>query len=114
MQKKSGEQLINTRRNKLDNLRKLNINPYPHSSERQQTTAEAKKMMDEQVVVTGRLMSLRGHGKLFFLDLVDESGKIQLMISEKILGKEQYELLNLLDIGDFVESGGKVVKTVAG
>lgn len=114
MLKKSGEQLIKTRRQKLDILRKSGINPYPHSSGRQQTTEQARKMMGKQVVVAGRLMNTREHGKLYFLDLIDESGKIQLMAIEKVLGREQFELIENLDAGDFIEIGGKVVKTVAG
>jgi lysyl-tRNA synthetase class 2 len=102
------------RREKLDQLRKLGINPYPHSSERQQTNKAAKEMMGQQVVVAGRVMGKRGHGKLVFLDLLDETDKIQIFISQKIIGGEQFELLQLVDIGDFVEASGKVFKTVAG
>ena len=102
------------RRERLKKLREIGIDPYPHSSDRQQTNKEAKGMMDEQVVVVGRIMSKRGHGKLVFFDLVDETDKIQVFISQKIVGEEQFNLIDLLDIGDFIEASGKIFKTVAG
>ena len=114
MLKKSGNQIIKTRREKLDSLRKEGINPYPHFSNRQQNTQEAKEMMGKQVAIAGRVMGIRGHGKLYFLDLVDETGKIQLMVIEKVLGEEQFGLLPYIDIGDFVEVSGKITTTVAG
>lgn len=102
------------RRERLNKLREIGIDPYPHSSDRQQTNKEAKEMMDKQVVVVGRIMGKRGHGKLVFFDLVDESDKIQVFISQKIVGEEQFNLVDLLDIGDFLEVNGKIFKTVAG
>jgi len=105
---------IEIRRDRLKKLRDFGINPFPHSSDRQQTNKEARKMLGKQVVVVGRIMSKRGHGKLVFFDLVDESDKIQAFVSHKIVGQEQFNLVDLLDIGDFVEVSGKVFKTVAG
>ncbi len=105
---------IQIRREKLQKIKSLGIDPYPHFSDRQQTNKEAKEMIGKQVVVTGRIMGKRGHGKLVFLDLVDESEKIQVFISHKIVGQEQFNLIDLLDIGDFIEVSGKIFKTVAG
>ena len=102
------------RREKLKKLREMGVDPYPHSSDRQQTNKEAKDMLDAQVVVVGRIMGKRGHGKLVFLDLVDGTDKIQVFVSQKVIGEEQFDLVSLLDIGDFVEASGKIFKTVAG
>jgi lysyl-tRNA synthetase class 2 len=102
------------RRERLKKIREKGIDPYPHFSNRQQTNKEAKGMMDEQIVVAGRIMGKRGHGKLVFFDLVDETDKIQVFISQKIVGEEQFDLIDLLDIGDFIEASGKIFKTVAG
>jgi len=102
------------RRERLKKLREMGIDPYPHSSNRQQTNKEAQVMMGKEVVVVGRIMGKRGHGKLVFFDLVDESDKIQVFISQKIVGEEQFNLVHLLDIGDFLEVSGKIFKTVAG
>lgn len=106
--------LVKTRREKLELLKAKGINPFPNSSNRQQSIKEAREMMDKQVVVTGRILVKRGHGKLVFADIVDESGKIQLLFSEKIVGPELMEILELTDLGDFVEVSGKIMKTIAG
>ena len=106
--------LVKTRREKLEILKSKGINPYPNSSNRQQTIAEARKLMDKQVVVAGRILVKRGHGKLVFIDITDESGKIQLLFSEKVVGEEQMEILELTDLGDFIEVSGKIMKTIAG
>lgn len=102
------------RRERLEILREMGIDPYPHVSGRQQTNKEAKKTIRKQVVVVGRIMGKRGHGKLIFFDLVDETDKIQIFISYKIVGREQFNLAGLFDIGDFIEVSGNVFKTVAG
>ena len=69
--------------------------------------------IDEIVTVAGRIMSLRGHGKILFADLEDSSGKIQLFFQEKEL-KEAMDDCQLLDRGDIVSAVGKVFKTQAG
>jgi lysyl-tRNA synthetase class 2 len=114
MAQTSGQRLTKTRREKLDLLRKKGINPFPNSSDRQQSISEAREMMGKPVVVAGRILAKRGHGKLSFTDIVDESGKIQLLISESIAGVEQMEILELTDIGDFLEASGGITKTSAG
>ena len=106
--------MIKTRKEKLEAIKSSGINPYPPTSDRSQTIAQAKDMMDKKVTVAGRIMAIRGHGKLNFIDLVDESGQIQLFVSEKIIGEKEFELIKLLDSGDFLEASGKVIKTVAG
>jgi len=114
MAQTSGQKLIKTRKEKLEAIKSSGINPYPPTSDRSQTIAQAKDMMDKKVTVAGRIMAIRGHGKLNFIDLVDESGQIQLFVSEKIIGEKEFELIKLLDSGDFLEASGKVIKTVAG
>ena len=105
---------VTIRKDRLKKLREIGINPYPHTSDRQQTNKEIKNMLGKQIVVAGRIMGKRGHGKLIFLDLVDETDKVQLFISHKIIGEELFKIANLLDIGDFLEASGLVFKTVVG
>lgn len=114
MENTSTKAVLRTRREKLSLLREKGINPFPNSANRQQTISQAREMMGEQVVVVGRIMGKRGHGKLVFVDLIDETGKIQLLISEKVAGQELMEILDLTDTGDFLEVSGKILKTVAG
>lgn len=103
--------LRKTRLEKLNKIEKLGIKAYPPFFEKQYSIAQCRKMLDKPVRTAGRLMSLRAHGKLNFADLVDETGKIQLMLRFDDLGKAKYDFLSLLDIGDFIGVAGTVVKT---
>lgn len=107
-------QLIKARREKLEKIKKLGIDPYPARCSRKQSIKKALKMMGEDVAVVGRLLAWRGHGKMQFADLVDESAKIQLVFKIDELSKDNFEFLKLLDVGDFLATQGKVFKTKAG
>lgn len=107
------------RREKLEKLIEKGKDPflveefdYTHYSSEIKENFE--ELEDEVVSVAGRIMSRRGHGKVNFIDLQDSEGTVQLFISQKNLGKEEYEDLNLLDIGDIVGVTGEVFKTNAG
>jgi len=106
------ENLQKERLKKLDNLKKLGVNPYPAKASRKQNIKDALDMMGKKVAVVGRIRSLRPHGKITFADLEDESGKIQLLFRQDSLNK--YELLPNLDLGDFIEVAGEIIKTNAG
>lgn len=108
------EDLQKERLKKLKNIRRLGINPYLAGSKRKHQIAIARKMVGKKVVVAGRLRSLRNMGKITFADLEDAFGKIQLFFSQEELTGEKYELLQNLDIGDFLESSGEVFKTHSG
>ncbi len=99
---------------KLKEIRALGVNPYPSVSRRTHSASSAKEMLDREVRVAGRIFSWREHGGSIFADLKDESGKIQIFFKRDVLGKERYDFLKLLDIGDFLEVEGKVFKTYAG
>ncbi len=108
------EALQKERLKKLNNLKKLGINPYPSKFERKQSVAEALKVLGRKVSVAGRIRSLRPHGKITFADLEDQSGKIQLLFRQDPLSGEKYDLVPNLDIGDFIGVLGEVIKTQAG
>jgi lysyl-tRNA synthetase class 2 len=59
-------------------------------------------------------MSRRSIGKLSFLDIRDGSGKIQLSLRYDLLGREKYELLQDIDIGDIIGASGKLFRTKTG
>ncbi|HSZ69279.1 MAG TPA: lysine--tRNA ligase [Solirubrobacteraceae bacterium] len=61
--------------------------------------------------VAGRLAGKRGQGRAVFLDLVDRSGKIQLHARLDVLGKEAFERLRALDLGDLVGVDGAVLRS---
>src|SRR3989344_2687999 len=119
------QQLRQIRIEKLKKLRDLGIDPYPSNANRTHTVKDIidkyGELENEAVTVVGRLMSFRKHGALVFSDLQDASGKIQLYIKQENLDKLDklkqtlgFAELSLLDIGDFVEARGKVVKTKRG
>ncbi len=107
-------QLIQARKQKLEALRKKGINPYPARCKREQTVFDARKMDGKAVAIAGRILSIRGHGKLIFADIKDESGKVQIAFKADLLSKDAFSLVSLIDIGDFLAVQGKVKKTVAG
>ncbi len=100
----------------LEALRQNNIDPYPAHCERLQTLQVAKSSAPETaVVVVGRIMTRREMGKICFCHLKDETEKMQIVLSEKDLGKDVYKLfLKNFDLGDFVQISGKVFVTHRG
>lgn len=114
------KELIEVRKNKLAEIKKLGINPYPSKSEKNISTKEIVEKKEElisskkEVTAAGRIMSLRGHGKLIFADIEDESGKIQAAFKLDILGEKPFELIKLLDLGDFIEVKGNIFITNSG
>ena len=58
------------RQEKLERMKSIGLNQYPQPNLSQKyPISEAREMMDKSVEVAGRLMSLRGHGKILFADL---------------------------------------------
>jgi len=112
-------EMLIMRREKLEELKKLGKDPFviekydlTHHSI---TIKENFEELEEQrVSVAGRIMSRRGHGKISFMDLQDSKGKIQIFVKMDAIGKEAYEQLNLLDIGDIIGVKGEVFKTNTG
>ncbi len=113
------------RREALQELRNLGINPYP--AEEFVTTAfsneilaDFEKFDGKEVVLAGRLMGKRIMGKASFAELKDSEGRIQIYISrDDISSDEEKTMYNvvfkkLLDIGDFIGIKGTVFKTQVG
>ncbi len=111
------------RREKLDALRSLNINPYPAALYPVDHTSEKiKNEYDEgkKVIIAGRLMSRRIQGKASFAELQDADGRIQVYFNrdeictgeDKTKYNEVYK--KLLDIGDFIGIEGELFTTQVG
>lgn len=110
---------------KLEELKKLGINPYPAHAERThqlaQITEGFEQLASQEVSVVGRVTNIRRFGKIAFVVIRDASGTLQLFLREGVveglkaedsqLGLEQ---LPLLDSGDFIEAHGPVIKTQTG
>lgn len=102
-------------------LEEAGLNPYPVRTNRTHALKavlerfDALKDSGEEVIVAGRLMSLRGHGKIAFVDLYDGTGRIQIFLSKENMDEAMYELfLKNIDHGDFLEFTGIAYVTERG
>jgi lysyl-tRNA synthetase class 2 len=113
------------RRESLQKLRELGINPYP--AEEFKTTATIKEILEnfesfegKEVVLAGRMMSRRIMGKASFAELKDASGRMQIYINrDEISSDAEGTMYNtvfkkLLDMGDIIGIKGEVFKTKVG
>ena len=111
------------RREKLDALRVLGINPYPanlfpvtHTSKQVKESFEEGK----KVVLSGRLMSVRDQGKACFAELQDSEGRMQLYLNRDVIcSGEDKTIYNqvfkkLTDLGDFIGIEGELFTTQVG
>jgi lysyl-tRNA synthetase class 2 len=111
-------QLMLMRREKLNKIKEMGIDPYPYSFEKTHFSHEIRNTFDQlehqQVAVSGRLMSIRLMGKAAFAHLQDQQGKIQIYIKSDKVGEQNFNLFKLLDIGDIIGASGEVFKTKTG
>ncbi len=113
------EDIIKERKKKLKNLVEAGFNPYPSKSERTISVADALKNFDKisrskkQISVAGRITSLRDQGNLIFIDIKDESDKIQGVLKKDNLANFKI-LKQTLDAGDFISITGSLFKTKSG
>ena len=110
---------ILARRQKLEQWRAAGVDPF--AFERYERTHHARAAVEafdslegQTVSLAGRITSQRPMGKATFLDLTDESGRIQLYFKRDRLGEEQYALTRLLDLGDFMGVKGELFRTRMG
>jgi len=114
------ERIAEQRVDSLSRIRARGIDPYPHSYRRSHTIREAialseeKQAADQNTSLAGRVMARRSMGKMAFLDINDGSGKMQLSLRFDIVGRERYEFLQDIDIGDIVGVEGRLFRTKAG
>ena len=107
--------ILAARRDKLESLRKVGIEPFPHRYQSVESIASVRaahfdlaagEETDASHRVAGRLAARRGQGKMAFLDLVDRSGRLQLQARVDVLGTEAMERLLSLDLGDLIGVDG--------
>jgi lysyl-tRNA synthetase class 2 len=114
------EELIAERRAKAQRLREEDPSAFPYSFAGAEPIAEILpeyerlapgEETDERHRVAGRIAARRGAGKAAFLDLVDRTGKIQLHARVDVLGRERFELLTALDLGDLIGVEGSAIRS---
>jgi len=117
------DDLLAQRLAKLADLRERGLDPYPPRATRSHTASEAAALLDgvaesepdlAPVDVTGRVVAHRDMGRASFIDLQDGSGRIQVLIRENAIGADSYQLLKLIDLGDFLGVHGKPMRTRTG
>jgi lysyl-tRNA synthetase class 2 len=115
------------RRNSLEEIRKMGINPYPqeaypvsHKAEEIKKGYSPEENNFQDLSIAGRLMSRRIMGKASFAEIQDDSGRIQIYLNrDEICPEEDKSLYNdlfkkLLDIGDFIGIKGRAFITQTG
>lgn len=106
---------------KLQRLRDSGMDPYPARTTRTHTIAQflenhaTLEKEDEAAAIAGRVMSIRDQGGVLFADLVDGTGKTQLVIQAETLGEEKLEFFrSVVDGADIIEAQGMAYVTKRG
>ncbi len=117
------DELRETRIQKLKELREAGINPYAERYPRTHTLDEARRLGEplegddqgDSLSVAGRVMTIRSFGKLTFLHLQDGSGRCQIALDTRVLGKESMDVFKrFVDMGDHIGVEGRPGKTRKG
>jgi len=102
---------------KLKEMEKSGINPFKDRYERTHSLNQARTLAlgTEKVRVGGRIIAIRSFGRLIFATIQDFTGKMQIALQEKNLGKEKFGFFKkYIDIGDFLGAEGTIFKTKMG
>ncbi len=123
---------VEARLEKLRKLREMGINPYPygftptHDSAALQAEKErllpppaaegdtAARPNGPEVAFAGRIVRYNLKGKLAFVHLKDDMGRMQIMFGRDAVGEPSFELVKILDIGDWIGVKGTMFTTRAG
>ena len=117
-------EIIGERKLKAESLRERGWDPYPPRTQRSHSIGEALAIFKAheadsldtngpRVTMAGRITAMRNMGRIAFLDLEDDSGQIQILASKRALA-DSWELLDALDLGDFLEASGPLIRSRRG
>ena len=101
------------RRKKLERLRELGVNPYPHEFRWKETPADLVERFSgssaadleserREVRLAGRMISYRLMGKAGFAHVQGGGQRIQIYVRKDVVGERGFEIFQLLDLGDLV------------
>jgi len=115
------DEIRKNRLKKLNAIESAGFLVYPGETKRSHICSQAVEDFSKlsrskkEIILAGRIISLRGHGGLVFCNIEDGSGEIQVLFKKDKLGEKNYEFfLNNFDIGDFIEIRGTLFKTKKG
>lgn len=108
--------LIEQRKSKLAALRARGIDPFQNKFTPAESCAAAREHYVEgrEVALAGRITAHRDMGKSMFIDLRDQSGRIQVYAQKNTLGDEQFDIFKHLDLADFIGVTGTLFTTKTG
>lgn len=112
----TAEELIAVRREKLDRLKKMGLDPFGSAFVTSISPGELKATFsdDQEVSIAGRLLAIRDMGKSVFATLGDAHGRIQIYLNQKQLTEEEWAVYQCLDLGDWVGICGTTFTTGKG
>ena len=120
---KSEKEIYDLRKKKISFLNELTSNSFPTRFNESVKVADVIKEHSEidngehtgvNVSIRGRILNARSFGKLLFYDLLDQSGKIQLLINSGEIDELYLKLFENFDIGDIIAVNGEIIKTKKG
>ncbi|NDD56793.1 MAG: lysine--tRNA ligase, partial [Verrucomicrobia bacterium] len=108
--------LLAVRREKLEKLRQLGVDPFGGAFPGTENTSEIRTKWEEgrKVRMAGRIVSHRDMGKSQFLHLQDRAGRLQIYIQKPSLPEKERSVFELLDLGDIVGVEGTLFLTKTG
>ncbi len=115
------DDLRDERLKKLELLREARMDPYPADSKRTHEIGAVLASFDSlekeqtKVTIAGRIMSRRGQGGIVFVDLVDGTGRMQVLVKKDGLDEKLFTLFSdAVDVSDFIEFSGPAFVTKRG
>ena len=110
------------RREKLERLKEMGIEPFGHAFNRSSNTKEIVDNYDQydkeqlaelnkDVVIAGRVMTKRLMGKAGFMHIQDQHGQMQIYVRKDTVGEKWFDYFDMLDLGDIVGVSGTVFRT---
>jgi lysyl-tRNA synthetase, class II len=115
--------LVDQRKQKIEDFRREGINPFPNGFKVIHTVADIQESCDrlaqsgdqtELFTTAGRVMAVNSFGKSAFIRFRDRSGQLQAYIRKDKVGDANYALFKRMDIGDFIGLTGTLFQTKTG
>ncbi len=125
-QDKEGKSILSIREERIkevEGLRKKGIDPFGQVFPGKQSIIEVTEKFnqiatgepsDENIVIAGRVMALRKHGKAVFADIEDQTGRMQVYVKSNLIGDDSFEVFKDISVGDIIGISGSVFKTRTG
>lgn len=111
---------VQARLAKLDKFKEMGVEAYPHKFNRTHDSKVLKENKDalmasgEAVAFAGRVVRFNRKGKMCFMHLKDRWGRLQVVCARDEVGEENYEIVKMTDLGDFIGVNGTMFETQSG